>query len=537
MYILITLHLCSAGNFWGVSSVFALAPVSSDVIFHYDAQDINGDDNIASGEPIDGSNIVHWQDAANSFTGSQIITSGQPIYQLNSINGILPGVTFDGVNDILEIQDNTDINLSQSFPQKSFALVIETGSDVSSTQTIYEQWTHLKWYGFQISGGHLYGWVWNSIDWWVGEQYKLIDYGPITVQQSYYILLIHDNTSVTGYLDELEISSLSGADTQNIHGVCQLDTGFGCSLYSTGGTIGIGATQNDTLKLDDQTSLLWYQRDYFAWDIWEIISWNIALDNSQVTDVFDYLSLRWDPDTTSPIISAYSPTQNKLLPIGNFSIDMQYSDEIDGSGIDLASADLTLQKWDGISAYGVDISGSVLSSSDIQTTQSIFDFTSVPYGKYRAAFEISDNAWNISSQEIIFYIDAIEMTVSTGSIDIGNVDHTGNSFSNEIEVTVRSLGAGHQVILETNTDLQYLDQTIEPSTIDWYGYETGPSYSNTLNDFSSSAIVGSQVYSVNTNGDKNTYIYRVKIGALVDMQQAAGDYSGSINIWLQLNYP
>lgn len=58
------------------------------------------------------------------------------------------------------------------------------------------------------------------------------------------------------------------------------------------------------------------------------------------------------------------------------------------------------------------------------------------------------------------------MTVSTGSIDIGNVDHTGNSFSNEIEVTVRSLGAGHQVILETNTDLQYLDQTIEPSTID-----------------------------------------------------------------------
>lgn len=116
------------------------------------------------------------------------------------------------------------------------------------------------------------------------------------------------------------------------------------------------------------------------------------MDNSQVTDVFDYLSLRWDPDTTSPIISAYSPTQNKLLPIGNFSIDMQYSDEIDGSGIDLASADLTLQKWDGISAYGVDISGSVLSSSDIQTTQSIFDFTSVPYGKYRAAFEISDNA-------------------------------------------------------------------------------------------------------------------------------------------------
>lgn len=134
-YILLALHLYSVG----ILDVFAIAPQSANLIFHYDAQDINADGNISTGEPTHGSNLSSWQDIANSFTGSQIITAGQPIYQTGAINGALPGLKFDGSTDLLEVQDETQINLDETFSTKSFALVIETGTDITSTQTIYEQ--------------------------------------------------------------------------------------------------------------------------------------------------------------------------------------------------------------------------------------------------------------------------------------------------------------------------------------------------------------------------------------------------------------
>jgi len=504
---------------------------------HYDAQDINADGNTMTWEPVNGSNISSWQDAANSFSWSQYIISQQTLYQTGAINNELPGLLFDGSNDILEIRDEIEINLAESFSWKTLAVVIETWTNINTLQTIYEQGTHEKWYSFQISGWRLYGWVWNTLDWSPWNEYQIIDYGVILANESYYVTLVHDSINVRWYLDGILSTTLTTADIQSIHGICRFDTFFGCSLYSTGGTIGIGGTQNDTLNLSNENVIQTYQWNHFSGHIWELISWNRPLSSGEVSILQTYFLNRWEPDTIEPTITWFSPNSNFLLPIWNFTIEMYYEDNIWGSGINSSSWSIILQKWNSIWLnYDPDISSTYLSSSIITSGTGSFDYSGVLYGKYRATFEISDNAWNTSSQSVEFYIDEVEMIVSTGSLDMWSIDSSGPYFSDELTVTVRTLWAAHDVTLNYNTDLSYQTESIPQFTTLWYWYDLGPTYSNTITDISSQTSIWSQVVNINTNGEKNTYTYRVKIWALVDIQQAAGDYEWSIDIWIELGY-
>lgn len=76
-------------------------------MFHLDAQDIDGDNN-SSNNPADNSPVTAIIDNFNSHTGSQIISSKQARFNINGINS-LPAIKFDGVDDIIEIQDSLDI--------------------------------------------------------------------------------------------------------------------------------------------------------------------------------------------------------------------------------------------------------------------------------------------------------------------------------------------------------------------------------------------------------------------------------------------
>ena len=537
IYITLSLHIFFIWNIHGIFSVFAVAPFDTNLIIHYDAQDIDADGSIVTGEPTNGSNISAWLDAKNSFTWSQIIALGQPLYQTGAINSILPWITFDGTSDLLEIMDESQINLNETFSTKSFALVIETGTDISSLQTIYEQWTHYAWYAFQISGWHLYGWVWNTLDWWVWDEYKVIDYGSISANTTYYITLVHDNTNVRWYLDGALITTLTWSDVQTIHWICKFDTFFGCSLYGTGGTIGIWATQNDTTNLSTESDIQIYQGNYFTGSIWEIISWDTALSSWDVATVDAYLVDRWEPDNIAPTIDSYTPGDGTLFPTGIFSLEFGYSDNVWGSGINSSSGSIILQKWNNAWwVYGSDISGTYLTSNSITTWTGSFDYSWAPYGKYKATFEISDNAWNNVTQEIIFYIDEPELIVNTWSLDIWTIDSFWEYYSWELEITVKTLWAAHNVFLKHNTDLAYLTEDIPQFTGLGYGYDLWPTYSNTITNFWTSTIIWAQSASINTNWLKNIYTYRVKIWALIDMQQAAGDYEWLIDIGIELDY-
>lgn len=514
-------------------SAFAISPFSWNTIIHYDAQDINADGDISTWEPSNWSQLGDWQEAINSFTGSQGALSSQPIYTSGAINNNLPGILFDGTNDILETRDETEINLDEIFSAKSFALVIETSANITDLQTIYEQWTHLKWYGFQISGWRLYGWVWNTIDWVAPNQYKIIDYGPISPNTSYNITLVHDNNTVSWYLDGTLISTLTGASSQTIHGICRFDTFFWCSLYGTGSTIGIGATQNDTLNLSNNSAINLYQWNYFSGSIWEILSWDIALSPTQVWEVETYFS-RWNGDITAPSIDSINFASGSLLPWWNHNIIINYSDS--ESGIDVSSVNASLHKWDGISAWWWDISTGNLSINSTWTWSASYTTDDLDFWKYQLRFTVDDTSGNTGGQNIDFYIDDPEFIVSTWSVDIGNIDSFSSYYSDELEITVKTVGAGHNIFLNRNTDLSYLTETISPFTTLGYWYDLGPVYSNNISSFSDPVNIWTQASSININGNKNTYVYRIKIWALIDIQQAAGDYEWLIDLSILFDY-
>ena len=535
-YLLIITHLFFTGFSGGTYHLPSAYSSFGGEIFNYDAQDINGDGSDITGEPSNGWNVSDWQEPINSFTWSQIDSGRQPTYNTGSISNRYPWVTFDGSNDMLEVLDNTSINLSETYNEKSFWIVLETWTDITTLQTIYEQWHHEKWYGFQISNGHLYGGVWNTVDWAPWDQRKIIDYGTITPNTDYFITLVHDNTEVSGYLDGTLIATLTWADIQTIHGICQIDTPFGCSIYSTGWTIGIWATQNDTLDLENQITLNAYQDNYFQGTLWEISSWNSSLDSTQVSNLNAYFVSKWR-DNTAPTILSYSPDNNTLSPIGDISINLNYEDELWGSGIDSSTGGIILQKWSaGVSDWWSDISWSHLASSTITTSTWNFDFTSLSYGRYQASIFISDYAGNIASQVIEFYIDDVEFIISDSSLNIWTLNSGISGFSDELEITVRTLWAGFDIILKENTHLNSHTDSIEDfDGTQWYGYELSP-YSESITHFSPENILATESLNLNSDGEKNTYSYRIKIGALVASQQSAWDYSGLIDVWIELEY-
>ncbi len=56
-----------------------------------------------------------------------------------------------------------------------------------------------------------------------------------------------------------------------------------------------------------------------------------------------------------------------------------------------------------------------------------------------------------------------------------------------------------------------------------YGYDQSP-YTSNISSIGVNQNIATQGVSLNTNGDKNTYTYSIKIGALTELDQAAGDY-------------
>ena len=67
----------------------------------------------------------------------------------------------------------------------------------------------------------------------------------------------------------------------------------------------------------------------------------------------------------------------------------------------------------------------------------------------------------------------------------------------------------------------------------WYDQEV---YSGTPTAITTDTLIGSEAASLNTNGDKNSYIYRLKYGAMINAEQFAWDYQTLINFTVNTNY-
>jgi hypothetical protein len=79
---------------------------------------------------------------------------------------------------------------------------------------------------------------------------------------------------------------------------------------------------------------------------------------------------------------------------------------------------------------------------------------------------------------------------------------------------------------------------IEHWTGTWgYGYEVySGGYSDTLSSMNPSVTIATQASSINPNGEKNVYTYRIQYGVLANADKWAGDYMGTASFGINLTY-
>lgn len=263
---------------------------------------------------------------------------------------------------------------------------------------------------------------------------------------------------------------------------------------------------------------------------WNTDTWT---DNSYI----DYITFNDSAvDTTSPTISSINFASWKLLPWWNQNIIINYIDT--ESGIDTNSDAISLYKWNW-SSWWPDIWASWLNlwTKIISAISATYSTNNLTYWKYRYNFSISDSVPNASSTGAVFYIDEPEVIISTWSLDIWNIKPWETKFSeNEFTVTVKTVWAWFYLILNKQSPL--LNWTIEITdwnTVEWFWYESSP-YTSTINIINVNKVIATQVWSLNTDWEKNIYVYSLKLWALVWEQQAAWNYNWTIKFWVNFDY-
>ncbi len=486
-------------------------------IFHFDAQNTDWDfDN--SNEPNNNNSLETWVDINTWYNASQTSTWNQATYLTNSINNH-PSITFDWTDDYYEISNQTDINTADNYSEKSFSMIMKTSSDINTFQVLYEQWGWTRWYAIQIENWHMYMWAWNNSERDSPDQYKFIDLGNVTADTIYNILIIQNSTNWTdatntikAYLNSNLVWILDTVDIQIKH---WWDINIAMNSWSR--------------KYDWSAPWDWH---YFNWNIWEFISWNHVLTDTEIWNLDDYLIDRWDLDYISPIISSSNIIDNQILPWWNHSIELNYTDNTWWSWIDTSSASITLEKWDW-NSWIIDTN---ISENSVTTTQTTYLTNDLSFWKYRATFNISDNKWNISENYIItFYIDNPKLIISNWNINIWALNNISNSFWDTITITVKTIWAWFNVKLKNNDNLKLNSWEIIPyyDWIIWMWYDKNNDWN--LTDYNNKIIM-QETQNINTNWELNTYTYTLKIWAIISIQQASGNYSWKMNFWIELDY-
>lgn len=255
-------------------------------------------------------------------------------------------------------------------------------------------------------------------------------------------------------------------------------------------------------------------------------------DNAYIDDIS---FINGASDTTAPTITSTSIASGSLLPGWSHSLEIGYLDL--ESGINTGSAILQLAKWDGVSAYGANIAGTGITIWSVTSTGATYSTNNLDFGRYIYAFQISDNDGNIStSTGAEFYIDTPEFLISTPEIDLGTLMAWSGTFSPTLTITVRTVWAAFDVNFDRSSDFTQGTELI-PSFSDslWYGFQQTP-YSGVISPITINQSIIMQGASINTNGEKNTYTYDIQIWALVDIEQAAWDYTWLLDFDIILTY-
>lgn len=252
----------------------------------------------------------------------------------------------------------------------------------------------------------------------------------------------------------------------------------------------------------------------------------------------DYITFRYtSTDSIPPIITSINYASWSLLPWWNHNLIINYNDL--QSWINTSSDIITLQKWNW-SSWWVNMASTWLNLTwkTVTATVATYPTNNLLFWKYLYNFQISDNYSNSSSTWAVFYIDQPELIVSTWSFDAWNLSWTWLVFStNEIVVTLKTVWAWFQVLISKDSNFQTSGGSIiiDWNWTKWVWYDKSP-YTLVNKNINSNQTIWTWATNININWLQNTYTYNLKIWDLVDLEQAAGDYSMNLSFRVILNY-
>lgn len=103
-------------------------------------------------------------------------------------------------------------------------------------------------------------------------------------------------------------------------------------------------------------------------------------------------------------------------------------------------------------------------------------------------------------------------------------------------MTVTTVGAAFGVTMNQVVPLTGIGTGVINSWDGTDGFGKRIGVTNTIEAITLNHPVGSQARSINTNGQKNTYTYPVRLGARSRADQFANDYRGEISFTLDVSY-
>ncbi|GAB5360242.1 hypothetical protein AAMO2058_000610900, partial [Amorphochlora amoebiformis] len=229
----------------------------------------------------DGDTVSHWINiGGNKLNASQTNVSTQPTFESDSaslVNGY-PVVRFDGVDDVMIIQNNDDIN-NEVATERTYAFTFKTSADITSRQVLYKEGGNLRGINFYIYQNELYFGAYNTISDGVGAPWSYT-YAKVPVSaNTAYILVttMKGKADLTGTLQiYLNTEKLANA------------TGIGY-LYPHHSPIGLGGLNGGCVLHDGYIE----NNAFFNGDLMDFAIYKIAISESNIDQLTRYMSCKY----------------------------------------------------------------------------------------------------------------------------------------------------------------------------------------------------------------------------------------------------
>ena len=290
---------------------------------HYNGRDVDGDGDTT--DLVDGTSVTELIDSDRSVESAKHSTDQNAVgvtYVANGINGhgaldFSSATAGFGINDTsVEDRDRT---------KRTWGGVFKTGSDVTTTQIIYEEGGAGNGYSVNISGGHLVMSLWNGAS---SGKTRMLDLGLVKMNTTYSFLNHYDADDgiFRGYINGVLAAELEAFYTLEAH--------------ADGQSIGSARSQTVIYDFSEGQSSSVEDMGLFKGLIGELFVWGESdMTDANIINMNDYLINHWDINT-APLITI---TDDVVSILGSHTGNMNSSlsrtvalNPLDAIGVSLA---------------------------------------------------------------------------------------------------------------------------------------------------------------------------------------------------------